>query len=87
MGDTVQSLVYLAIFGAVVLGIFLVARAIVLWYWRIDRIVQLLESQWQQSKSLGVQLTRLTKQMENTEDYLERIVALVAKRISDQALG
>ncbi len=41
--DTSADLIVFAIGLAVVLTIFLIFRAIVLWYWKIDRVVSLLE--------------------------------------------
>ena len=57
----------LEIWVVIVVGLFLLARKFMLWYWRINRIVELLEFQWQQSKSLSVQITRLSRQMEHLE--------------------
>jgi len=31
------------VFVLIIVGIFLVARVVVLWYWKVDRIVELLE--------------------------------------------
>ena len=40
--DLIVTLIYLAVFGAVTVFLFLVGRAIVLWYFRINEIVDLL---------------------------------------------
>lgn len=75
-----EALFDFAMMVGMVVFVFLVARAIVLWYWRINRIVELLELQWQQSKSLAVKITKLNKQIETVEDGLGQIVALLAER-------
>lgn len=75
-----EALFDFAMIAAIVVFIFLVARTIVLWYWRINRIVELLEFQWQQTKSLGVKVSKLNKQMQTVEDGLAQIVALLADR-------
>lgn len=39
MSDTIPGLAALAVFGIIIACIFLIARAIVLWYWRINHLI------------------------------------------------
>lgn len=42
--DVVTGLVEVLIFAAVAVALFTMGRSLILWYWRVNRIVELLES-------------------------------------------
>ncbi len=56
-----ESIVLLGIVFAVVLGIFLILRALALWYWKIDVVVRNLEMQTMLQRSQRDALEKLCK--------------------------
>lgn len=43
LSEAIGGLVGLAVVGAIIVALFLLLRAVVLWYWRVDKMVRLLE--------------------------------------------
>lgn len=56
-----ESIVMLGVVFAILLGIFLVLRALALWYWKIDVIVRNLETQTMLQRSQRDALEKLCK--------------------------
>jgi len=43
LSEAIGGLVGLAVVGAIIVALFLLLRAVILWYWRVDKMVRLLE--------------------------------------------
>lgn len=60
-GNLAESIVMLGVVFTILLGIFLILRALALWYWKIDVIVRNLEAQTMLQRSQRDALEKLCK--------------------------
>jgi len=56
MNDTTPGLAPLAVFGIISICIFLIARAIVLWYWRVNHLIDRQDGQIKLLKDISHEL-------------------------------